>query len=142
MIGSSWPADRRVLVDASAYYAAVDRRQGNYDRAQQVLRRFAAERWHLYSTTFVLAEVHALILNRLGRPAATAFLRQMHLGSTTLVHVTEADLARARDIIYQYTDKAFSLSDASSFAVIERLRIPYAFSFDRDFVQYGLQVLP
>ncbi|GFP36049.1 hypothetical protein HKBW3S43_01837, partial [Candidatus Hakubella thermalkaliphila] len=34
-----------------------------------------------------------------------------------------------------------SLTDATSFAVMERLKIPYTFAFDRNFTQYGLTVL-
>jgi predicted nucleic acid-binding protein len=55
--------------------------------------------------------------------------------------VTPADVRRAKAIIYQYTDKDFSLTDAISFAVMERLDIHLAFTFDRDFAQYGLTVL-
>jgi predicted nucleic acid-binding protein len=44
-------------------------------------------------------------------------------------------------IIYQYDDKDFSLTDATSFAVMERLRVPAAFTFDRHFAQYGFTVL-
>lgn len=42
---------------------------------------------------------------------------------------------------FRYDDKRFSFTDAISFVVMERLGIPYAFSFDRDFAQYGLQLL-
>lgn len=46
-----------------------------------------------------------------------------------------------KEILRTYDDKEFFLVDALSFAVIERLRIPVAFAFDRHFVQYGLTVL-
>jgi uncharacterized protein len=57
------------------------------------------------------------------------------------VWVTPADVERAKAIIYQYDDRDFSLTDATSFAVMERLRIPTAFTFDRHFAQYGFTVL-
>src|SRR5262249_28026263 len=99
------------------------------------------ERFRLFSTSFVLAETHALLLNRLGRSIATRFLRDMEQSATTLVWIGQRDVQRAKAIIYQYDDKDFSLTDAVSFAVMERLRIPSVFTFDHHFAQYGLTVL-
>jgi uncharacterized protein len=65
----------------------------------------------------------------------------MEQSPTTLVWVTPADVQRAKAIIYQYEDKDFSLTDATSFAVMERLDIPLAFTFDRHFAQYGFTML-
>jgi len=58
-----------------------------------------------------------------------------------VVRARAADEVRARHIIYQYDDKAFSMTDAISFAVMERLHITRAFTFDRHFAQYGFTVL-
>jgi predicted nucleic acid-binding protein len=55
--------------------------------------------------------------------------------------VGQADEERAKEIIYQYRDKRFSMTDATSYAIMERHRIGVAFTFDHNFVQYGLQVL-
>lgn len=48
-----------------------------------------------------------------------------------------ASRRRAVPIIRPYQDQDFSLTDATSFAVTERLRIGRAFSSDRDFAQDG-----
>ena len=58
-----------------------------------------------------------------------------------IVRVTAADERKAREIIAQYDDKDFSLTDAVSFAIAERLGISYAISFDHHFGQYGLILL-
>ncbi|MHB8577630.1 MAG: type II toxin-antitoxin system VapC family toxin, partial [Dehalococcoidia bacterium] len=58
------------------------------------------------------------------------------------MRVTEGDEQRARDIIAQYSDKKFSYTDATSFAVMERLQIDMAFPLDRNFAQFGFIVLP
>ena len=51
------------------------------------------------------------------------------------------DERRALAILRQYQDKMFSFTDATSFAVMERLNTQHAFSFDADFRQYGWIVL-
>ena len=59
-----------------------------------------------------------------------------------VIRARAADEERAKQILFQYTDKDFSFADAISFAVMERLTIRLAFTFDRDFAQYGFPVLP
>jgi predicted nucleic acid-binding protein len=44
-------------------------------------------------------------------------------------------------ILAQYTDKSWSYTDCTSFAVMERLGIATAFSFDYNFSQYGYRRL-
>jgi uncharacterized protein len=132
---------RRTLVDTSAYFALLDADDANHAQARTIRDRVIAEGWRLLTTSFVLAETHALLLNRLSQHIATRFLRDMDHSPTTVVWVTPRDVQRAKAIIYQYDDKDFSLTDATSFAVMERVRIPSAFTFDRHFAQYGLTVL-
>jgi uncharacterized protein len=131
----------RTLVDASAYFALLDADDANHAQALTISQRLIAEGAHLFTTSFILAETHALLLNRLSQEIATRFLRDMEQSPTTLVWVTPADMQRAKAIIYQYTDKDFSLTDAASFAVMERMRVLAAFTFDRHFAQYGFTVL-
>jgi predicted nucleic acid-binding protein len=45
---------------------------------------------------------------------------------------------RTQALIVRYDDKAFSLTDALSFVVMDRLQITSAFTFDRNFLQYGV----
>ena len=135
------PQVRRTLVDTSAYFALLDTDDANHAQARTISNRLILESWRLFTTSFVLAETHALLLNRLSQHIATRFLRDMEQSPTTVVWVTPRDVQRAKAIIYQYDDKDFSLTDATSFAVMERIRLPSAFTFDRHFAQYGLTVL-
>jgi hypothetical protein len=50
--------------------------------------------------------------------------------------VTTADMEAAWAISKQFTDQTFSLVDCTSFAVMERLGLTRAASFDRDFAIY------
>ena len=99
-------------------------------------------RSRLVITNFVRAEAHALILNRLGHHLADRFLEQLATASDqTMIRVTEDDEDRALGIIARYQDKDFSLTDATSFAVMERENITHAVAFDDHFRQYGVVVL-
>jgi predicted nucleic acid-binding protein len=106
-----------------------------------MLRRLSADRWQLFTTEFIVAETHALLLSRRGQAIAARILAEIDRSATILIPVTAADHQSAREIIRVYDDKDFSLTDALSFAVMNRVGIAYAFSFDSHFVQYGFIAL-
>jgi uncharacterized protein len=131
-------AARGVLfVDSSAFFAIAIRADTNYSAAQSVLERVARDRVRFITTTYLVVEAHALFVAKAGREAGVRFLRGLEGGAVDVVRPTAEDEARAREIIYGYTDKSFSLADAISFAVMQRLGIGTAFSFDSDFRQFG-----
>ena len=133
--------DRRVFVDTSAYYALADARDNEHSRAIIIAACLARDRWSLTTTNFVVAETHTLILARLGRRIAAEVLEMIDSGPAAIIRGREMDEQRARAIITQYDDKGFSLIDALSFAVMERLQIRQAFTFDRHFAQFGFAPL-
>lgn len=134
-------AVRRALVDTSAHYALADPRDGSHAAASAVVDQLAEGPSRLYTTNLVVAETHALLLARRGRHVALRVLQEIDLSTMTIVRVSAADERRAREILTRYDDKDFSLTDAASFAVMERLNLRYAFTFDRHFAQYGFTVL-
>ncbi len=83
-----------------------------------------------------------MLLRYLGPQAARAFLEGIDRSRATLVvRAEERDEREARAVLYRYTDKDFSLVDAISFAVMARLGITHAFTFDKHFEQYGWQIV-
>lgn len=141
MNARSSPALRRVLMDSSAYYALTTDRDPNHAAAYSILTRFARESPRLFTTNLIVAETHALLLARLGHATAVRFLTELDRSSTVLIRVSAKDEQRARAIIYQYDDEDFSLTEATSFAVMERLHIAHAFAFDHHFTQFGVTIL-
>jgi predicted nucleic acid-binding protein len=132
---------RRAFIDTSAFFAATDNRERDHDAAQSIMDHLAAERWRLFTSNFVLAETHALTIARLGPRIAARVLFEVDQSGITVVRINVRDERRAREIIRQYDDKSFSLTDATSFSVMERLDITTARSFDRDFAQFGFTLL-
>ena len=77
----------------------------------------------------------------MGYDVALGTLRELDSGSISVVRVDEQDEAAARRIIERYSDKSFSLVDATSFVIMDTLGIRTAFTFDENFRQYGFATL-
>ena len=138
-LSQSSPLPRRVFV---GFLALVSRTDAHHGAASQAWRAvILRERWRTFTSNFVFAETHALFLTRLGHGPATTFLREMEQSALTVLRVGPADERNARQIIFQYTDKRFSLTDATSFAVMERYRIGPALTSDRNVARYGFLCL-
>ncbi|MGH2531700.1 MAG: type II toxin-antitoxin system VapC family toxin [Thermomicrobiales bacterium] len=130
-----------VFVDTSAFLGMASRRDKHHQRAKTVQAQSVAERWQFVSTNFIIAETHALALRRHDPRLALALVEDLLSAATVIVRVNEEDERRALEILRRYDDKRFSYTDATSFAVMERLAIGQAFTFDRHFAQYGFQVV-
>jgi len=134
--------EHAVFIDSSAFFALASSRDTNHVAARTIARRLHAERWVAFTSNFVRAEAHALILNRAGRKAADAFLTELRAASpTTLIRVDEEVEESALALIFKYQDKAFTVTDATSFVLMDQLGIRHAFTFDDDFRKYGAIVL-
>lgn len=127
-----------VLWDTSGVVAFVRADDPHHAEAVACLRRLERNRWRLVLTNFIVSEVYALLLSRASPDVARRWLRENPMAPE---RVTEADEARARTILLTYEDKDFSYVDATSFAVMERLGIDTAFTFDTHFRQYGWKQL-
>jgi uncharacterized protein len=133
--------ERRVFVDSSAYLALLDEDDEHHAEAAAILSLLARGRYRQFTTNTLIIESHALLLSSLGHATARTFLQKVDTSNVTVIRVRESDEAIAKTILYRYTDKSFSFADAISFAVMERLGIHLAFTFDQHFAQYGLSIL-
>lgn len=128
----------RILVDTSAVFALLDRSDANHAVARTRLEQLKRRRIEPLLTNFIVAESHALALSRLGGEVARRWL----VGNVWPVErVTEDDESKAEAIVGRHVDKTYSYTDATSFAVMERLRLRTVFAFDPHFRQYGFQLL-
>ncbi|MBI4311930.1 MAG: type II toxin-antitoxin system VapC family toxin [Chloroflexi bacterium] len=132
---------RKAFIDSSAFLSLVNPHDVHHAEARVIWTRLTGEHWRTFTSNFVVAETHALFLARIGRQRAASFLEQINTSATLVLRVTLPDEQAATAIVLRYDDKDFSLTDATSFAIMRRLQIPSAFTFDKNFSQYGLPVL-
>ena len=88
------------------------------------------------ATDHVLVELWTLVARRLGFAAAERQWGAIRGGALTIETVVAADLENAFAIGQEFPDQGFSIVDRTSFAVMQRLGIHRAATFDEHFAIY------
>lgn len=125
-----------VLLDASFWIALRDAHEPWHSRARLATEKLLRSRTRMVFTSFILAETHAYF-------SRSPALRQQILDDAdknpTLrwEPVLLSDETEALALLRQQRDKEYSLCDAISFVLMQRLGIRRAASFDKHFRQVG-----
>ena len=131
----------KLLVDTGALLALALKRDRHHQAAVRFLKSVAHARFVL--TDLVLAELATRLRALAGPEKAVAIVRDL-LNSRRyeVVFVDRTLLEGAVGKMEQYRDKALSLPDCASFALMDHLGLDTAFAFDTDFRDCGYQMLP
>jgi uncharacterized protein len=121
-----------LFVDTSVWYAAADSSDRSNTRAKSILTAQES----LFTTDHVLVETWTLLRYRIHRQAAEQFWEGLRSGVAAIEPVGTADIETAWQIGLAYPDQDFSLVDRTSFAVMQRLGILRAASFDDHFAVF------
>jgi len=124
-----------IFMDTSAFIAQVDLHDQYHPEALR-LQADVEKLGRKMTSTFVVTETAQYIQRHRGVAPSHQFLSAILSGDAgvDMVYPEKVDLERAYKISCQYADQAFSFVDCTSFAVIERLKISRAYSFDKDFL--------
>ena len=132
----------RVWLDASFWIALRDPREPWHSQARQAAAKLMASRTRFVFTSFILAETHAYF-------SRSSALRTQILDDAEenpalqWESVWRDDESAALALLRQQRDKEYSLCDAISFAVMKRLGIARAATFDSHFRQFGeFEIVP
>lgn len=131
-----------IFVDTGGFVALLVAEDRMHARANAIFEAVARDRWMLVTTNVVVVETYSVLLARArnGRGAAIAFLDAVTADPPQglfIERVRADDEHHAITLLRTYSDKNYSLCDALSFIVMERLGISEAIAFDRHFREYG-----
>jgi uncharacterized protein len=130
-----------VFVDTGAFGALALEADEYHQNASRLVVGLIAGRRSIVTTNFIVAETHAVVLARGGRDRALQALQLVERTADLIERISAEDERHARAILERYEDKSFSYTDATSFAVMERLGLTDVFTFDRHFAQFGFSPL-
>jgi len=121
-----------IFIDTSVWFGAANIRDQYNERAKELLAGIRAP----LLTDHVLIETWRLLNSRVHRQAAENFWQGIRRGAADVERVTASDLEAAWAIGEAFPDQDFSIVDRTSFAVMERLGLTRAASFDDHFAVY------
>ena len=129
-----------VFVDTGGWYALLNRLDAHHEEAARFLSDGGR---HFLTTNYVVVETVNLLNSRAGHDPARQFLERIRDSKLlTLHHISPLQHRRAELYFQRRSDKGYSLTDCSSFVVMEEAGLKEAFAFDRHFTQAGFTRLP
>jgi predicted nucleic acid-binding protein len=120
-----------VIADTGPLYAAVDPDDQYHRRAQRELKRLVRDRHELVIAYPTLLESYTLLLYRLGREVAKAWLDEV-LTRAALVNPTPEDYRDAATKVRAFTDQEITLFDAAVAVLANRLGLT-VWTYDHHF---------
>lgn len=130
-------------IDTSALIALAVTSDKNHARALTFLRAALSGGTRLVLGRPALIEYIDGVTKRIGKREAIEQLRALESSAVMRIEPdVEEDHHTARDLFLRYDDHPIDLTDCLSFAIIGRLGIEEAFTFDRDFATHGLTCRP
>ena len=124
-----------MLVDTGAWYAIADASDRHHARASRYYSDHAG-RTAFVTTDLIVAETMALLTAHLDRAAALSFWGTLRDVRIPLLTLEAVDVEAAWRIAQAFPDQTFSFVDCTTFALMERLGIHEAFTFDAHFLVY------
>jgi predicted nucleic acid-binding protein len=131
----------KLLADTSALLALYLADDRHHPAAVEFLR--ATPRARFVLTGLILGEVATRLAVRVG-PVRAAEVARGLLGSRRyeVLFLDGALMGEGLATMEHFRDKRLSLTNCASFALMRRLGIAGAFTFDRDFRDCGFEMLP
>ena len=97
----------------------------------------------LYTSNYVIDEALTLLRIHCGHRVAVSLRKTLEASRLlSVLWITESLEKAAWGIFEKHTDKEFSFTDCTSFALMEAEAIRNVFTFDQHFSQYGFESVP
>src|SRR3972149_3394767 len=134
----------KVFVDTGAFIALTDADDENHKAAAAFYRNAKEKGTRFVTTNFVVCETLNYLRARISHNIAALFRENLKKsGFIEIITVIPSIEDAAFTIFKRYTDKDFSFTDCTSFAIMRSHKLKRAFAFDKHLEQFeGISRLP
>lgn len=132
----------KIFIDTSGWVALFVGNDKNHKKASDILGRLQSAKALMYTSDYCIDETVTTILMRGSHHQSVTAGEALFTSKLIKIVYIAPDYLQKTWLLYKkYHDKKFSFTDVSSFVVMKELMIPKALSFDRHFLQAGIEVL-
>lgn len=132
-----------LFLDTSFVIALEARDDQHHPTALLYWKKFQISPRPLVTTSYVVDELVTYFNSRNHHAKAVQVGRRlMDSALVNFLHVDETLFSEGWALFQHHSDKRYSLTDCISFAVMERLKIKTALTFDKHFLQAGFEKKP
>jgi hypothetical protein len=131
----------RLFVDTSAWLALNNKNDQYHDEAVSKITKVRQQKIQLVTSEYVFNESVTIIRYRISHRAAVAFGDALISSNVASIEdITDEERLKAWVLFKKYRDKDLSFTDCTSFALMVKLKLQKAFSFDDHFKQVGFEL--
>ena len=134
----------KYFVDTSALLSTLYKKDAKHKQAKVLSQELEKdEKKTPVITDYILDETLTLLKKRVGHKEAVKFGKLVFSGKTKLklIYLSNKVIREDFQLFVRYSDKGFSFTDCTSFAVMRYYKIKQAFTFDKHFEQAGFEIL-
>jgi predicted nucleic acid-binding protein len=131
----------RLFVDTSAWLALNNKNDQHHDEAVSKITKVRQQKIQLVTSEYVFDESVTIIRYRVSHRAAVAFGDALISSNVASIEdITDEERLKTWVLFKKYRDKDLSFTDCTSFALMVKLKLQKAFSFDNHFKQVGFEL--
>jgi uncharacterized protein len=131
----------RLFVDTSAWLALNDKNDQYHGEAVSRSALIKEQKIHLVTSEYIFDETITIIRYRVSHRAAVMFGDALMSSTITSIEdITDEERLKAWVLFKKYRDKELSFTDCTSFALMMKLKLQKAFTFDDHFKQVGFEL--
>lgn len=136
-------ASNKVFIDTGAFFARFFSRDRFNEEANILWEELENQSCELVTTGYVLSEFATLLARKTDYAYAAQILPLVHNPEVfTIIRGNRIDERSAMGYFKKYADQKIGFADCISFAVMQRLEIKRAFTFDKHFEMAGFEMAP
>ena len=131
----------KVVVDTNIFVALLNKNDSTHARALKLLDFLEENQAILFTSSDVIGETLTVMARKLGKKQAIDFLAGYKISGIKEIFIDEEIREDAQKLFLKVRSKLVSFIDCSSTVAIRQNKIPYAFTFDKQFKGLGVNLL-